>query len=53
MRDYSDLVDSVVSVLEHWYQGSLDKCHNDGTPALNPREYISDESGFFDKLIYD
>lgn len=51
MRDYDDLVDSVVSVLEHWYQGSLDKCHNDGTPALNPREYISDESGFLDKLI--
>lgn len=51
MRDYNDLVDGVVSVLEHWYQGSLDKCHNAGTPALNPREYISDESGFLDKLI--
>lgn len=51
MRDYNDLVDSVVSVLEHWYRGSLDKCHNDGAPALNPREYISDESGFLDMLI--
>ena len=51
MRDYSDLVDSVVSVLQHWYQGSLDKCHNDGTPALNPREYLGYESGFLDKLI--
>lgn len=27
MRDYNDLADSVVSVLEHWYQGSLDECH--------------------------
>ena len=25
--------------------------HNAGAPALNPREYISDESGFLDKLI--
>ena len=47
MRDYNDLVGSVVSVLEHWYRGTLDKCHNDRMPALNPREYISDESDFF------
>ena len=53
MRDYDDLADSVVSVLEHWYQGSLDKCHNAGTPTLNPREYLGYESGFFDKLISD
>ena len=53
MRDYSDLVDSVVSVLQRWYQGSLDKCHNDGTSALNPREYFDYESGFLDKLISD
>lgn len=51
MRDYNDLVDDIVSVLQHWYQGSLDGCHNAGTPALNPREYISDEDGFLDKLI--
>ena len=43
MRDYADLVDSVVSVSEHWYRGSLDRCRNAGTPALNPREYIGDE----------
>lgn len=53
MRDYNDLVDGVVSVLEHWYQGSLDGCHNAGTPALNPREYISDDSKFLDMLISD
>lgn len=47
MRDYNDLVDSVVSVLVHWYRGSLDKCHNAGTPTLNPREYLGYESGFF------
>ena len=47
MRDYNDLVDGVVSVLEHWYRGSLDECHKAGTPALNPREYISNDSGFF------
>lgn len=51
MRDYNDLVDGVVSVLEHWYRGSLDKCHNDGTPTLNPREYISNDSEFLDRLI--
>ena len=51
MRDYSDLVDSVVSVLEHWYRGSLDECHKAGTPTLNPREYISNDSEFLDKLI--
>lgn len=53
MRDYDDLVDGVVSVLEHWYRGSLDKCHNDGTPTLNPREYLGYDSGFFDRLISD
>lgn len=47
MRDYDDLVDSVVSVLEHWYRGSLDTCHNAGMPTLNPREYISNASEFF------
>lgn len=47
MRDYNDLVDGVVEVLTHWYRGSLDKCHNDGMPTLNPREYISDDSEFF------
>lgn len=47
MCDYNDLVDGVVSVLEHWYRGSLDECHKAGTPALNPREYISNDSGFF------
>ena len=51
MSCYSDLVDGVVSVLVHWYRGSLDKCHNDGTPALNPREYLDYDSGFLDKLI--
>lgn len=51
MRDYDDLVDGVVEVLTHWYRGSLDKCRNDETPALNPREYIRDDSGFLDKLI--
>lgn len=44
MRDYNDLVDGVVSVLEHWYRGSLDECHKAGTPTLNPREYISNDS---------
>ena len=47
MRDYDDLVDGVVSVLEHWYRGSLDTYHNAGTPTLNPREYISNDSEFF------
>lgn len=47
MRDYNDLVDGVVEVLTHWYRGSLDDCHKAGTPTLNLREYISDESGFF------
>lgn len=51
MRDYNDLVDDVVSVLVHWYRGSLDESHNAGKPTLNPREYISEESGFLDKLI--
>lgn len=51
MRDYDDLVDGVVEVLTYWYRGSLDKCHNDGTPALNPREYLGYDSGFLDKLI--
>lgn len=53
MRDYNDLADGAVSALEHWYQGSLDGCHNAGTPALNPREYLGYESGFLDKLISD
>lgn len=47
MRDYNDLVDGVVSVLEHWYRGSLDECHKAGTPTLNPREYLGYDSGFF------
>lgn len=47
MRDYNDLADDVVSVLEHWYRGSLDECHKAGKPTLNPREYISNDSGFF------
>lgn len=47
MRDYNDLVDGAVSVLEHWYRGSLDECHKAGKPALNPREYIGYDSGFF------
>lgn len=51
MRDYNDLVDGVVEVLTHWYRGSLDKRRNDATSALNPREYISAESGFLDMLI--
>lgn len=51
MRDYNDLVDGVVSVLEHWYRGSLDDCHKAGKPTLNPREYISNVSGFLDRLI--
>ena len=51
MRDYNDLVDGVVSVLEHWYRGALDKCHKDGTPALNPREYLGYDSGSLDMLI--
>lgn len=51
MRDYDDLVDGVVSVLEQWYRGSLDECHKAGKPTLNPREYISNDRGFLDKLI--
>lgn len=47
MRDYNDLVDGVVSVLEHWYRGSLDECHKAGKPTLNPREYLGYDSGFF------
>lgn len=47
MREYNDLVDGVVSVLEHWYRGSLDECHKAGKPTLNPREYISNDSEFF------
>lgn len=47
MRDYNDLVGGVVSVLEHWYRGSLDECHKAGTPTLNPREYLGYDSGFF------
>lgn len=46
MRDYNDLVDGVVSVLEHWYRGSLDECHKAGKPTLNPREYLGYDSGF-------
>lgn len=51
MRDYNDLVDGVVSVLVHWYRGSLDECHKAGKPTLNPREYISNDSEFLDRLI--
>ena len=51
MRDYNDLVDSVVSVLEHWYQGSLDECRKAGKPTLNPREYLGNDGRFLDKLI--
>lgn len=51
MRDYNDLVDSVVSVLEHWYRGSLNTYHNAGKPTLNPREYLGYDSEFLDKLI--
>lgn len=51
MRDYNDLVDGVVSVLEHWYRGSLDECYKAGTPTLNPREYISNDSKSLDMLI--
>lgn len=40
MRDYNDLVDDVVLVLEHWYRGSLDECHKAGKPTLNPRDYL-------------
>lgn len=47
MRDYNDLVDGVVSVLEHWYRGSLDECHKAGKPTLNPREYLGYDGGFF------
>lgn len=47
MRDYNDLVDGVVSVLEHWYRGSLDECHNAGKPTLNPREHLGYDGGFF------
>lgn len=46
MRDYNDLVDGVVSVLEHWYRGSLDECHKAGKPTLNSREYLGYDSGF-------
>ena len=53
MRDYNDLVDGVVSVLEHWYRGSLDECHKAGKPTLNPRECLGYDSGFFDRLISD
>lgn len=53
MRDYNDLVDGVALVLAHWYRGSLDMCRNNGTPVRNPKEYISDESGFLDKRISD
>ena len=51
MRDYNDLVDGVVSVLEHWYRGSLDECHKAGKPTLNPREYLGYDSGWLDRLI--
>lgn len=51
MRDYNDLVDGVVSVLEHWYRGSLDERHKAGMPTLNPREYLGYDGGFFDRLI--
>lgn len=47
MRDYNDLVDGVVSVLVHWYRGSLDECHKAGKPTLNPREYLGYDGGFF------
>lgn len=47
MCDYNDLVDGVVSVLEHWYRGSLDGCHKAGKPTLNPREYLGYDSEFF------
>lgn len=51
MRDYNDLVDGVVSALEHWYRGSLDECHKAGKPTLNPREYLGYDGGFLDRLI--
>ena len=48
------MVEGVAEALAYWYQDKLNRCQNAGEPSMSPREYISDQSGFFlDKLIDD
>ena len=51
MSCYSDLVDNVATLMKYWYENEVSDCYKEGMSAPTPREYISDESGFLDKLI--